>query len=305
VSPRSRWGGRDGGAWLVPNGAVTGVGSLPIDSPSEALEFVATYAPLIPFCPQPPAADLLADTVGQQLESTWRTTDRRLEDFARAVAAGAFPSALALKSQITGPLTLAGLLQADHRDLDPDLFPDLARHVAARAAQQARQLMSFGLPVLITVDEPALVLMGPDESPRVLALYSEIFNRIRAAGARTGLHCCATTHPSALGFLDCDVMSFDASEDSAPTRDDVGVLNEPERLMAFGLVGVSPLPDSAGKAFSRWLTASALVSDPFSLASRTVVTPRCGLGRSSLAEAEVTFRLVAAVGELVRQFGIH
>jgi hypothetical protein len=294
--------GHEETAWLVPNGAVTGVGSLPTTDPGEALEFVAAHAPLIPFCPQPPATDLLADTLDQQLESTsW--TDPWLEHFAEAVGAGAFPRALALKSQITGPITLAGLLRVGQRGHSgPELVDDLAAHVAGRAARQARQLRSFGLPVLITVDEPALVLLGPRDGVALQLLFEGIFRRIRCAGARTGIHCCATTHPAWLGSFDCDVISFDASQDVAPSEDDALVLDAPDRIIAFGLVGASPAPDSAGDAFSRWLTASAMVADPADLAARTVLTPRCGLGRSNLAEAEATFGAVSAVSELVGRF---
>lgn len=70
---------------------------------------VAAACPRLPFCPRPPAANLVEVTLGQfnEPESGQQTT---LRQFAQAALGGAFPSALALKTQVTGPVTLAGLL---------------------------------------------------------------------------------------------------------------------------------------------------------------------------------------------------
>ncbi|HEY1830584.1 MAG TPA: hypothetical protein VGG38_10090 [Acidimicrobiales bacterium] len=286
---------------FAPHGAVTGIGSLPTTSPIEALDFVAAFAPVLPFCPQPPAPDLLTDTLTQQLQST-ELTDKWFESYVDAIASGAFPEARWLKSQLTGPITLAGLLSVGQPgDPGPEMISQLAEHVSRRATQQARVLLPFGLPVVITVDEPALALMDLENEPWVGVLLGAVFRQIRAAGALSGIHCCATAHPGRLGSLDCDVISFDAGEGIAPTEEDGSVLSDAGRIMAFGLIGTSSVPDSPGAAFSRWLTASSTVTDPVALAARTLLTPRCGLGRSSQVEAEATFTAAAAVGDLVGQ----
>jgi hypothetical protein len=300
VSRLNDRGGDDDGTWLVPQGAVTGIGSLPTTEPAEALEFVAEHAPLLPFCPQPPTPNLLADTLDQQLESATFTTDRWVRQFVDAAEAGAFPRALALKSQLTGPVTLAGLLGADGRaDKGPELLDALAEHVARRAVRQVDLLRTVGLPVLIVVDEPALVFTDSRGDPRPRMLLKGILDRIRRSGARTGIHCCAITQPGWLGSFDCDVVSFDSSQDSAPHGNDMLVLDDPQRIVAFGLIGAAPPPELPGLAFSRWLTTASMVSDPLGLASRTIVTSRCGLGRSTLTEAEAVFRAAAAAGDLV------
>jgi hypothetical protein len=292
--------GDDDSAWLVPRGAVTGIGSLPTSEPAEALEFVAEHAPLLPFCPQPPTPNLLADTLDQQLESASLTTDRWVREFVDAAEAGAFPRALALKSQLTGPVTLAGLLGADGRaNKGPELFNALADHVARRAVRQVELLRTLGVPVLIVVDEPALVFTDSQDNSLPSMLLNGILDRIRRSGARTGIHCCAITQPGGLGSFDCDFVSFDASQDSTPHGNDVLVLGDPQRIVAFGLIGAAPPPELPGLAFSRWLTTASMVRDPLGLARRTIVTSRCGLGRSTLTEAEAAFRAAAAAGELV------
>jgi hypothetical protein len=286
-------------SWLVPDGLVTGIGSLPATDPAEALDFVAAHATRLPFCPQPPATDLLTDTLEQQLDSVAAGTDRWFDHFEAACLAGAFPAALALKTQVTGPLTLAGLLGAGRREpLSPDLMAGLTEHVAGRAEHQAQRLGVLGLPVLVVLDEPALALTNSTRDP-VRALLDVIFQRIRRTGARTGIHCCATTHPGALGALDCDVVSFDATYDHLLSESDVDVLDDPRRLIAFGLIGSGPEVESHGHAFARWLTQVLMVNDPAKLARRTIVTSRCGLGRSTMAEAEDAFRAAASVGNLI------
>jgi hypothetical protein len=138
--------------------------------------------------------------------------------------------------------------------------------------------------------------------PWVSSILDDICGQIRGAGAISGIHCCAAAQPAWFAGLNCDVISFDASEDVVPTEADRSVLGDADRIMAFGLIGTSPVPDSVGEAFSRWLSASTMAGDPSALATRTILTPRCGLGRSSQSEAEAAFRAVGAVGELVRRF---
>lgn len=50
-----------------------------------------------------------------------------------------------------------------------------------------------------------------------------------------------------------------------------------------------------------WLTAASRVADIRTFARRTIVTTRCGLGRSTLREAEAAFRAAASASELVNQ----
>lgn len=288
---------------FLPRGAVTGIGSLPISEPDQAIEFVAEHSPVVPFCPQPPAADLAADTLEQQLGTATSKAERWLECFVDAAIAGAFPLAIALKTQLTGPLTLSGLLRArGSADAAPRLLTSLAEQVARRAARQVASLRVAGFPVVVVVDEPALVLCGSPPYARPERALQPIIDRIRRGGAWAGLHCCAASGPGWVGSFDADLLSFDASEDRAPDKYDVAVLDDDRRLVAFGLIGAAPPPEPSGLAFSRWLAAAARVADPTVLACRTIVTTRCGLGRSTLSEAEGAFRAASAVSRLVGEF---
>lgn len=284
--------------WRSCSGAVTGIGSLPFADPRTAIEFVAEFCPRLPFCPQPPAVNLVEVTLGQfdEPQAGRRTT---LQQFATAALAGAFPSALALKTQVTGPITLAGLL-GDIRSAER--VEALATRVARAAVEQVRTLAVVGLPVLVFVDEPALILAEATEARRLLAT---IFAAIAAAGAVSGIHCCASVAPGLPGLMGSCAVSFDATADLVPDDDDdLAVLNDARRLLSFGLFAVSGRAEPARAAFSRWLTMVAPVDDPADLARRSLLTASCGLGGSSVAETEAAFEVAAEVSDLVAAVGV-
>jgi hypothetical protein len=282
--------------WRSCSGAVTGIGSLPLDDPAAAIDFVAAVCPRLPFCPQPPAVNLVEVTLGQfnELETGRLST---LERFARAAEAGAFPSALALKTQVPGPLTLAGLLGL-HGDGERtvDRVTALASNVARMAAEQVCRLAAAELPVLVFVDEPALMMAHAAEAKRLLTI---VFAAISAAGGLAGVHCCAAVTPGSPGALGSPVVSFDATADVVLDERDLAVLGDARRALSFGLVGVSGPTEPATDTFSRWLALAAQVDDPTDLARRSLLTPSCGLGGSTVAEAEDAFRTAAEVSELV------
>lgn len=283
--------------WM-PEGAVTGIGSLPIADPREAIDFVSEACPELPFCPQPPG-DLLDVTLAEQFgpEDRAGATAALLVD---AVRRGGFPRAKALKTQLTGPITLAGLLGAQRGDEDTAaLLGTLTLAVAQKAAEQVGVLAVAGLPVLVYLDEPALVIVEPNQAAGMFALVGEVLSSIMSAGGRAGIHCCAALAPGIPGRLGSEIVSYDATPDLLPGPTDLEVLCDPERLVSFGLVGVSAPIQETGPAFSRWLAAASFVADPQELARRTIVTPSCGLGGSSMAEAEHAFRASAEVSALV------
>jgi hypothetical protein len=129
---------------FVPAGAVTGIGSLPLISATAALEAVAEFSPEIPFWPQLPQLSERESIIGQGLgivaehieprregygyqikeghidsvldilhRSTGDLTPESAAGFAafeQALSLSAFDSAVAVKGQIEGPITLAAYL---------------------------------------------------------------------------------------------------------------------------------------------------------------------------------------------------
>lgn len=323
-----------------PAGAVTGIGSLPVLEPAAAVSFVAEHAPEVPFWPQLPQRHPAEGTVEQGLVSVddllqprpefgydvhprrlgelrdrlWRGPaglDERcaagLFAFERAVAAGAFPKAAALKGHLAGPITLAWSLSVNGAPAfhAPGLFAALTRHTARRAGWQARRLGRFGLPVLIFVDEPALCLADPDRAGHLLEALDDVLDAIRGAGALAGLHCCAGRSLPLMARTRADVFSFDAHAPAGagpPPADELWGGADSRRIVAFGLVPTQGQADyTAVELFAGWLGAAACAGDLPALARRSMVTASCGLGLVDTAAAQASFSLAAGVAGLVRR----
>ncbi|MCL5995576.1 MAG: hypothetical protein M1546_05905, partial [Chloroflexi bacterium] len=149
--------GSRGSQVFLPEGSVTGIGSLPMTDPHEAVEFVAQVCPEVPFWPQLPQRDerermieqafapfssMLAPRRGKGygyvIKREWLTEFlRALESgpaqldethaagffaFERMLQAGRLRAARALKGQIVGPVTLALQLFLDEADDVPLVF---------------------------------------------------------------------------------------------------------------------------------------------------------------------------------------
>ena len=180
---------------LLPPGAVTGIGSLPLYDPHVAVQFVEQVCPVIPFWPELPRcspearsveqtfgafADLLRprlDSYGYEvvpgqlaaLLERLQQSPARLEPtrsagffaFEQAMAAGRFRHAVAVKGQVIGPLTLAWQLFAAGRPLitQPAYLAALGGYLTRLAQWQIDRLAQWGKPVLLFVDEPCLALV--------------------------------------------------------------------------------------------------------------------------------------------------
>src|SRR6266478_7142 len=234
---------------FVAAGAVTGIGSLPLTSATSAIRSVAELSPEVPFWPQLPQLSQQESIVGQGLGIVENLIEPRnegygyqvkegqldsvLESFHRssgeltpanaagfgafkdALSLGLFSSAIAVKGQIEGPITLSAYLFHKGRPFlaDPVLFAAIAFHVSQIIGWQIDRLKSAGLPVLLFVDEPALCLDAPvenavPEEQRLSALAATLEDA-RIRGAYAGLHCCAARPFERMCRVQPDIISFD------------------------------------------------------------------------------------------------
>jgi len=180
-----------------PNGAVTGIGSLPLTDANDAMDAVVCYATEFPFWPQLPKrtqGELMlehaifhlmecfepcqAKRFGYELKedqiTTFTTTlknhDGGLSEenaagffaFEQALKHGRIPSTKALKGQLIGPITLASLLFQQEKSFlsDSKLFAFVLELQQKAALWQLKRLGKFGLPVILFFDEPALILLS-------------------------------------------------------------------------------------------------------------------------------------------------
>jgi hypothetical protein len=338
---------------FVSAGAVTGIGSLPLSSITSAIRSVAELSPEVPFWPQLPQLSERESIVGQglgivenlieprdeaygyqvkegQLDSVLKILHRSSGEltsanaagfgaFEKALSSGLFSSAVAVKGQIEGPITLSAFLFHKGRPFlaDPALFAAIAFHVSQIIAWQIDRLKSAGLPVLLFVDEPALCLDAPvanavPEEQRLSALAATLEDA-RIRGAYAGLHCCAARPFERMCRVQPDILSFDAHEglDSFDAHEGLDLFfadwhaldfMQQGGTVAYGIVPTRPGVNAVDSAsiFVRWLKAASLAGDPQKFAQRAMITATCGLGLLDPSAMAESFGVAHSVSKLIR-----
>jgi hypothetical protein len=329
---------------FVPAGAVTGIGSLPLTSITSAIRSVAEFSPEVPFWPQMPQLSDRESVIGQGLGIVAELIEPRNEGygyqvkegrldlvleifhrssgeltpanaagfaaFEEAYSSGLFRSAVAVKGQIEGPITLSAYLFHQGRPFlsDPALFAAIAFHVSQIICWQIDRLKSTGLPVLLFVDEPALCLEAPvanavTEEQRLNALAAALEDA-RSRGAYAGLHCCAARPFERMCRVNPDIISFDAHEGLDSFFADWHALDFVQQggTVAYGIVPTRPGLNAVDSAslFIRWLKASSLAGDPQKFAQRAMITATCGLGLLDTSSVRESFGVAHSISKLIR-----
>jgi hypothetical protein len=329
---------------FVAAGAVTGIGSLPLTSIASAIRSVAEFSPQVPFWPQMPQLSEREGAIGQGLgivadlieprkegygyqvkqgrldlvldtlhRSSGELTPANAAGFAafeEAFSSGLFNSAVAVKGQIEGPITLSAYLFHQGRPFlsDPALFAAIAFHVSQIICWQIDRLKSTGLPVLLFVDEPALCLEAPvanavTEEQRLNALAIALEDA-RIRGAYAGLHCCAARPFERMCRVKPDIISFDAHEGLDLFFADWHALDFVQQggTVAYGIVPTRPGLNAvdAASIFVRWLKAASLAGDPQKFAQRAMITATCGLGLLDTSSVAESFSVAHSISKLIR-----
>ncbi|GAB7050477.1 methionine synthase [Catenuloplanes indicus] len=222
----------DAAVWPWPEGAATGIGSLPGSDVAEAQRVVLGEFPDFPHLPElpgrGPGADLIGRGAGFLVElpvelyaGRWRVASRPGKDLRRTrdlldrdvdqltEQAGEFTGPV--KVQAAGPWTLAasielpigGRLLRDHGAVR-DLTASLAEGVAAHVRDVAARLP--GATVVLQLDEPSMpaALAGRVPTESGLGTYraveatlaAELLRQVvDAAGVPVVVHCCAPDVP--------------------------------------------------------------------------------------------------------------
>jgi len=235
---------------MFVSGSTTGIGSLPHQSPAEAVETVLKGFD-IPFWPQLPRRSILEGMVSQFSEgmpqiriepdgSVWalRNSEEELErfyetyteattlaisedfamgfhEFIRRTKQRRFKF---LKGQITGPLTFT--LGIRLKDGNPLYFDEELREISlmvlkAKARWQIQVLKPQADNVVLFVDEPILSVIGGSaylaiDPSEVERLLKELISSINSAGAISGIHCCGRADWEIVLRSGVRVLSFDS-----------------------------------------------------------------------------------------------
>jgi hypothetical protein len=256
-------------------GAVTGIGSLPHRDVEHAIAFALAATPALPAVPSLPQRDPREGMIAQALAGH----DGFRDVAAFLTARGDGP----VKVQLTGPVTLALALDDTSR----------ARTIV-RGNTRSLQAVLAGRPVVCFLDEPSFAGLEPSEAGLLvgdaLAAVAEF--------ATTGVHCCGPTDWQTIVAAGPDVLSIPVELAAAvPQR----VLDQ--HVDAGGWVAWGAVPTdrvvAAGDLELLWRALADQLARDDRLASRSLVTPACGLATHTIEQAETVYALTRALGERI------
>ena len=225
----------------------------------------------------------------------------------------------ALKGQTTGPFTFCtALCDREGRAIFyNDQLRDLAvKHLALKARWQTQKMAALCGRTIMFFDEPALAGLGSSafisiSQEDIGTCLEEVFAGVRAENGLVGVHVCANTEWPTVFASGLDIISFDAYG----YFDRLVLYAEHLRqffarggILASGIVPTSPQfiggEDSASLT-ARWLEQlrqlTAIGIDERQVVAQTLITPSCGTGALTRAEAEKVLRLTREVSDDIRR----
>lgn len=226
-------------------------------------------------------------------------------------------SPLALKGQVTGPITFTTAVKDQNgRALfyDEQLREAAVKLLALNARWQIRRMAGFGRPVILFIDEPALAGFGSSEfisisKADVTHVINEVAEAIHAEGGLAGIHVCANTEWDLIIDTSVDILNFDAYSyfdrfilyEKAVRR-----FIEEGRIIAWGIVPTSDavVIETEASLITRWEAqvkqVEALGFDRERILSQSLITPSCGTGSLSREHALRVLELTRAVSKRLR-----
>lgn len=314
----------------------TGIGSMPFTDPGRAAALILSELPEMPFWPQLVRLGFQEDMVSQGVrglpglmldeanrtvktdtqqprelalaafyEAVWTDdldpfalTPQEAQGFFALLKQAAATASPALKGQVVGPVTFAGMVKdAQEKPIlyDRELTQAVSLGLARKAAWQAAQFRQLGKEAVIFFDEPILTGFGsaffPVSREEVVTILTDTLDAARQPGpVLIGVHCCGNTDWSLLLKLPIDILSFDSYGyfDSLLLYDQAlhDFLGRGGRL-AWGLVptGDELLREEEGSLWQRFQdqveAAATRGIDLGRLLSQALLTPACGLGYQS------------------------
>lgn len=227
------------------------------------------------------------------------------------------------KGQVTGPISF-GLTVTD-QNLRSSLYDEMltdviVKNMAGNARWQVRQLQAVRPRTLIFVDEPYLAAFGSAfislSREQAIVLLDELFAAIHQEGALAGVHCCANTDWSLLLATTVDILNLDAYgflENLALYPAELRAFLDRGGRVAWGIVPnneeiftvtAETLAERLHRGFQAIQTRAqargvGITGDE--LATRSLITPSCGLGSASRLVADTTLEILVRTGEILRR----
>ena len=333
----------------------TGIGSVPFTDPQETVALVLETLPQIPYWPQMVQLGYLEDMAAQaarglpglKVDEVNRTVamdpdlprDEALAQFYEVVLSGdltpfAFEAedargffalltavaaqkspAPALKGQLSGPVTFAGVVKdAEGKPIlyDRELTQAVCAGLARKVAWQAEKFRELGKEPIVFLDEPFLTGFGsaylPISKDEVTEILTQTLEEARGAAAGPvilGIHCCGNTDWSLLLNAPIDILSFDSYGYFESLRLYGQALSHylaRGGWLAWGLVPTNEdfqheNPDSLWRRFQAQVTQMAedVHLGLKGILAQALLTPACGTGYMSQDDAR---RVLTTLKEL-------
>jgi hypothetical protein len=324
--------------------AVTGIGSVPFTDPNETVALILETMPQIPYWPQMVRLGYLEEMAAQaarglpalKVDEDNRTVgldpalprDEALARFYEVVLSGdlapfAFTEAdargffallrvaaaggclgPALKGQLSGPVTFAGVIKdAAGKPIlyDRELTQAVCAGLARKLAWQAEQFRQLGKHPIVFLDEPFLTGFGsaylPISKAEVTEILTQTLEEARGAAAgplSLGIHCCGNTDWSVLLQVPIDILSFDSYGYFDSVRLYAQALSPylaRGGWLAWGLIPTNEdfqheTPDTLWQRFQAQVTqlAADLHRGLKEILAQSLLTPACGMGYMSPAD---------------------
>jgi hypothetical protein len=234
-------------------------------------------------------------------------------------SAGDFQRCQAVKGQVIGPISW-GLTVAD-QELRPVLYDEIladavAKHLRMKAMWQERELHELNPTTIIFVDEPYMSALGSSyvaiTKQQATSLLEEVLGGLQGL---KGIHCCGNTDWSLPLSSSIDILSFDAygyAESLSLYPGEVKEFLRRGGIIVWGIVprdGWQLADETCESLTDRLLEAMGLLVSkgiPLDeLLAASLVSPCCGLGPSSLDDADRALELTAMVSEEMRRRYLH
>jgi hypothetical protein len=226
----------------------------------------------------------------------------------------------ALKGQVTGPFTLATSLTDEKGKsafYNPQLRDIVVKTLGLKAVWQIQKLHPFGVPVIISLDEPSLVGFGSSAylgitAEEVQKDLNEIITLIHNENGYVAVHCCENTDWSMLLTTDIDILSFDAYsyfEKVLLYAESLKTFIDRGGILAWGLVPTSHSEhiqnETKDSLTEKWESHMELLTEKGVDATRAIeqslITPSCGAGSLSPDDALRVLLLLQEVSEELRR----
>lgn len=217
----------------------------------------------------------------------------------------------ALKGHITGPLTFTlGLKDASGTSIyfDEEMREIGSMLLQSKARWQVETLKKLADNVIIFIDEPIFSAIGSSsylgvDDDEILRLLGDSVSAIESAGGISGIHCCGKADWNSIIKSGVRMLNFDAFEyfdTLAIYSAEVKTFLENGGYLAWGIVPTSDIAATTKKedvaaAFKERLQKLQSLTGSDLVYKQSLITPSCGVGSKTLAEAEKIFNMVQYV----------